>query len=105
MELSKEQIIVKLERLINQADPILATAHTYARVPGTYVDEAMFNGWKADALRFLQMLSILGEEDESYMNFKKEVSSDRQTNVKIGVEILKRVKDDIENGIFLIPIS
>jgi hypothetical protein len=93
-----QKTIDRLDQLITQGEAVLQTHPP--NYPGVFgqptLDSGEFTKWKTQALACL--VSILGSGHVSVDDFKKQVQRGFQVQVKIGIGILKAIKEDFAAG-------
>lgn len=91
-----EDIIKRIDQLIEKGKELLTAIFTIQYRRGSFVNYGRFTGYRSTALSLLR--NVLGEDHVYYVEFKNGVSSNVPARVEAGIEILKSVKEEIEGG-------
>jgi len=100
--INKEILLKRINELLEQGNEVLksqfniTTSHNPNRYPvGSYVSLALQNGFRASSLSFIK--NLYGETHPFYKEFDKGTDINRLCEAKSGIQILKSIKDEIEN--------
>ncbi|HEY0056900.1 MAG TPA: hypothetical protein VGB63_16235 [Pedobacter sp.] len=96
----KEKIILKVERLISEANSLLKLINEQTENPSISrnkaFDEAKFSAFRTATLSFIN--SILGSASLYYGRFDSGVKYYTDYNLVLAVELLTRIKEDVKDG-------
>lgn len=87
--MSREEILVELDALINEGQEVLSTE--WEGEVYSFVDEALYDSWRIKSLGFLKSFIL---EEELIKPFKERKDSDCE-NTKLLIKILSNIKDYI----------
>ncbi len=91
-----DDFVKRVNQFIAFAEQTLQTAHTREGFGGAWVDEQMFNQFRASSLSFLS--NVFGEDHIFYTEFTNKVGMASPAVVKIGQGLLYAVKEELEGG-------
>ena len=95
MNLSKEQVIAKIESLITEGNAILKTTRPNT---GHWLDYDVYLPWHTRALAFIKL--FLPDENPYVIEFSDRIAYNAVTagHVNTCTQFLRNIKEDIENG-------
>ena len=79
--------------MIEMGNAVLRTRHSSNRVPGVYVDSGLMKGFRSVSLSFIQR--VYGQEYPHYREFSENTGSDSESDAKIGLDLLRAIRDEI----------
>ena len=94
--MATENILGRLDSLIEMGEKVLATRHL-ASPPfgGYYVEDALFRQWRTSALAFL---NVLPSEYVYYREFEANCKTTYYDQANRGMAVLRAAKEDIAGG-------
>lgn len=91
-----EDLVKRVEELIEKGQQTLGTKQSYRNVSGEFVDSGRFADFRTSSLAFLQR--IFGEEAPNFREFDKKVTNAGPRDVERGIGILRASKEELEGG-------
>jgi len=93
-DINKEILLKRVDALIAQGEKVLCTKiECYFKY---YVDAGLQAGFRSSSLSFIK--NLYGETNPIFKDFENGVKDNCPIQTRIGINILKSIKDEIENG-------
>ena len=91
-----EDLIQRIDQLIQNADKVIQTEKSYDYIAGSYVNEELFHAFRSASLSFLSM--TFGKDHIHYVEFDSQVKDSSPHYAKIGRGILSAAREELEGG-------
>ena len=89
------ELIKRVDYLLNIGDEALKT-EKFIELRGNCIDAGKYMGFRTASLSFIRIL--YGEDHIYYLDFKKKTEVNKTMNLRIGMNILEAIRNEIENG-------
>ena len=91
-----EDLIQRIDQLIQNADEVIQTEKSYDFIVGSYVDEELFHAFRSVSLSFLSM--TFGKDHTHYDEFNSQVTDSSPHCSRVGRGILSAAREELAGG-------
>lgn len=93
--MNQVKLLDRVNHLLQKGEEALTT-EKFIELKGHVIDAGMHMGFRTASLSFIRML--YGEHHIYYSDFNNKTSTNRSINLKVGINIVQSIRDELENG-------